>query len=212
MSEGRIDTGTSIYQIKATLIGVRPPIWRRLRVPGDTTLHRLHRVLQIVMGWWDYHLYRFDVGRAHYGIPDPEWDPELGIVVRSARTATLEHVVPQERAVFRYEYDFGDSWEMRLLVERILPPQEGERYPACLGGERAGPHEDSGGVHGHAHVVKVLRDPTDPEHEEMRVWAGPDYDPERFDLVKANAKLARFRSFSSSRGRLSTISQPMGSQ
>jgi len=156
-------------------------------------------MLQIVMGWWDYHLYRFDIGRSHYGIPDPEWDPEIGIRVRDARIARLGDAVPNERAVFRYKYDFGDSWEMRLAVEQMLPPQEGERCAACLGGERAGPHEDSGGVIGHAHVVKVLRDPADPEHEEMRAWAGPDYDPERFDLAKANAKLARFRASSMSR-------------
>ena len=156
-------------------------------------------MLQIVMGWWDYHLYRFDIGRAHYGVPDPEWDVEIAIEVRSARIARLRHVVPNERAVFRYKYDFGDSWEMRLVVEQILPPQPGERYPVCLGGERVGPHEDSGGVPGHAHVVKVLRYPTDPEHEEMRTWVGPDYDPERFDLDGANAKLARFRGSSAGR-------------
>jgi hypothetical protein len=156
-------------------------------------------MLQIVMGWWDYHLYQFDIGRAHYGVRDPEWDPEIGIEVRSARIARLGRVVPREHTVFWYKYDFGDSWEMRLVVERILPPQQGERYPVCLGGERAGPHEDSGGILGHARVVKVLRDPTHPEHEEMQTWAGPDYDPERFDLARANAKLARFGASSAGR-------------
>jgi len=196
MSRDLIDTIVSVYQIKATLIGVRPPIWRRLRVPSDTTLHRLHRMLQIVMGWWDYHLYRFDIGSAHYGILDPEWDVEIGIEVRNARIVRLGHVMPHQRTVFRYTYDFGDSWQMRLVVERILPPQEGKRYPVCLGGDRAGPREDSGGVPGHAHVVKVLRDSTHPEHKEMRTWVGPDYDPELFDLARANAKLVRFRASS----------------
>ena len=209
MSRNPVDTGVSVYQIKATLIGVRPPIWRRLRIPDDTTLHRLHRMLQIVMGWWDYHLYRFDIGRIHYGIPDPEWDVEIGIEVRNARAARIGHVVSNERTVFRYKYDFGDSWEMRLIVERILPPQEGERYPVCLGGERAGPHEDSGGVPGHAHVVRVLRDPTHPEHEEMRTWVGPDYDPGRFNLAKANAKLARFRAASAGRHLQLKSTQPI---
>jgi pRiA4b ORF-3-like protein len=203
-------TDVSVYQIKATLIGFRPPIWRRLRVTGDTTLHRLHRMLQIVMGWWDYHLYQFDIGRAHYGIRDPEWDPEIGIEVRSARIARLGRVVPSERTVFWYKYDFGDGWEIRLVVERILPPQQGERYPVCLGGERAGPHEDSGGIPGHAQVVKVLRDPTHPEHEEMRTWAGPDYEPERFDLAGANTKLARFRASSVGRRSQPKTPQPTG--
>jgi hypothetical protein len=210
MSWNPVDAGVSVYQIKATLIGVRPPIWRRLRIPDDTTLHRLHRMLQVVMGWWDYHLYRFDIGRAHYGVPDPDWDVEIGIEVRNARVARLGHVVSNERTVFRYKYDFGDSWEIRLVVERILPPQEGERYPVCLGGGRAGPYEDSGGVPGHAHVVRVLRDPTHPEHEEMRTWVGPDYDPERFDLAKANAKLARFRASFAGRHMQPKPTQPTG--
>ena len=38
-----------IYQIKVTLRGSRPPIWRRIQVPGDITLAELHDILQAVM-------------------------------------------------------------------------------------------------------------------------------------------------------------------
>ena len=45
-----------IYQVKVTLEGIRPPIWRRILVTSDTTLGKLHSILQVVMGWDDYHL------------------------------------------------------------------------------------------------------------------------------------------------------------
>jgi hypothetical protein len=47
----------AVYQFKVTLCGLHPPIWRRIQVWEDATLAQLHRVLQMVMGWEDYHLY-----------------------------------------------------------------------------------------------------------------------------------------------------------
>jgi len=39
-----------VYQIKVTLKGIKPPVWRRIQVAGETTLAQLHRILQRVMG------------------------------------------------------------------------------------------------------------------------------------------------------------------
>lgn len=63
----------SSYQLKITLRGSRPPIWRRFVVPDTITLPELHEVIQIVMGWTDSHLHEFVVGRVSYGVPDPEF-------------------------------------------------------------------------------------------------------------------------------------------
>jgi hypothetical protein len=63
-----------IYQLKVTLDGIKPPIWRRIQVRGDISLFKLHNIIQAVMGWEDYHLHRFMVGADHYTIPSPE-DP-----------------------------------------------------------------------------------------------------------------------------------------
>jgi len=43
--------GMEIYQFKVTLIGVTPPVWRRVHVSGEFSLAQLHRALQVVMGW-----------------------------------------------------------------------------------------------------------------------------------------------------------------
>ena len=58
-----------VYQIKVTLKGSRPPIWRRIQVISDTTLAQLHRLLQCVMGWEDAHLSQFVVSGIRYGDP-----------------------------------------------------------------------------------------------------------------------------------------------
>lgn len=63
-----------LYQLKVTLHDVHPPIWRRLQVWDDTTLPQLHRILQVVMGWEDYHLHEFHIGRRVYAVPDPDND------------------------------------------------------------------------------------------------------------------------------------------
>ena len=93
-----------------------------------------------------------------------------------------------------YEYDFGDSWEHELLVEKILPLDEAKRYPVCLTGKRACPPEDCGGIWGYVSFLEVIHDPEHPEHEEMLEWVGGACDPEAFDLDEVNVELQRLTS------------------
>ena len=59
------------YQLKITLDGIAPPIWRRVLVPRRTTLRRMHGVIQKSMGWANSHLHMFmDDGRI-FARPDP---------------------------------------------------------------------------------------------------------------------------------------------
>lgn len=188
MSAKKRTITSDIYQIKVTLKHSQPPIWRRIQVPADVSLARLHRILQAVMGWEDYHLHQFIVDGEYYGEPHPDyevWGPEM----RDERRFTLEQLVPEEGLKFRYEYDFGDGWEHELLVEKILPAEPGASYPRCIKGKRACPPEDVGGVWGYADFVEVIRDPDHPEHEEWLEWVGGEFDPEAFDLEEVNAGL-----------------------
>ena len=94
------DKNAEIYQFKVTLIGITTPIWRRIFVPGDCTLAQFHRVLQVVMGWENYHLYMFRIGGKTYGPPDPDGDGELGLDRRETDTSSLgiaergDHLAP----------------------------------------------------------------------------------------------------------------------
>jgi len=176
-----------VYQLKVTLKGSKPPIWRRMQITSETTLVQLHRILQCVMGWEGSHLYQFVIGGVAYGDPGMvgEWD------IEDARTVILEALVRGEKFKFLYEYDFGDSWEHELLVEKLLPLDEGKRYPVCLTGKRACPPEDCGGVWGYASFLEALHDPEHPEHEEMLEWIGGEFDPEVFNLDEVNVELQR---------------------
>jgi hypothetical protein len=88
-----------------------------------------------------------------------------------------------------YEYDFGDSWEHVIKVEKILPAMPGVRIPLCLAGKRACPPEDCGGAWGYEHLLEVLRDPAHEEHNEMLEWLGGEFDPEAFDIDATNVEL-----------------------
>ena len=188
MAASRQPKRQSIYQLKVTLKGIRPAIWRRLQVPGDMTLHRLHLILQVVVGWSNSHLYRFDINGAHFGEPDPEY-AGYGVQMKDAKRAKLSRVAPSEKARFTYEYDFGDSWIHEIRVERISPAESGEQYPVCLAGKRACPPEDCGGIGGYGGLLEAIEDPTHEEHEEMMEWLGGYFDPEQFDVEETNRTL-----------------------
>jgi hypothetical protein len=178
---------TQIYQIKVTLDDTHPPIWRRILVPSNTTLLKLHDILQIVMGWEDYHLHMFTIEGLIYGDPaDDEYD-DLGTV--NEANVKLSQVIHHEGQRFSYEYDFGDSWDHTLLVEKILSPTKGVRYPLCLKGKRACPPEDVGGVWGYEQFLEAIHDPGHDEHEEYLTWVGGEFDPEAFELEDVNSRL-----------------------
>lgn len=176
-----------VYQLKITLDDVRPPIWRRLLVGEDTSLFNLHEIIQVAMGWQDYHLHMFTVDGQIYG--DPE-DDEFGD--RGTKNETryrLNKLDLGEKDKFKYEYDFGDGWGHTILVEKILPAEKGERYPVCLTGKRACPPEDVGGVWGYENFLEAIANPEHKEHDEYLEWSGGAFDPDAFDLEQINQRL-----------------------
>ena len=178
----------AVYQVKVTLRGAKPPIWRRLRLPAATTLAQLHQVIQVAFGWEDAHLHAFEVGGRRYSRPDFElWDEAA-----DEGKARLRDLAARPGTRLRYTYDFGDSWEHDVLVENILP-SDGVPHAVCLTGRRAGPPEDCGGVWGYAELCDILADPDHPDHAERVDWLGHPHDPAAFDKDAVNASLARIR-------------------
>jgi hypothetical protein len=180
-----------VYQLKVTLDGIKPPIWRRIQVRGDLSLFNLHKIIQVAMGWEDSHLHQFMVGKDYYAIPSPEdpWPMET----KNEKRAKLFQVAPVEKARFIYEYDLGDSWYHVILVEKILHPDGEQEHPVCLAGKRSRPPEDCGGISGYYEFLVAIRDPKHPDHEDMLTWAGGDFDPGRFDIEEINRLLDKIK-------------------
>jgi hypothetical protein len=186
MSKQKRNPETAIYQLKVSLKGAKPPIWRRIQVYSNTRLSKLHSFIQATMGWEDYHLHGFRADDVNYGIPDPDFGDEDII---DEGTVTLDQVLTQPKQKMMYDYDFGDDWQHDILLEKILPLKPDGNYPRCVTGKRACPPEDCGGIWGYYEFLEAIRDPDHPEHEDMLEWAGGDFDPEAFDRDEVNDSL-----------------------
>jgi hypothetical protein len=196
MATKRINTAQDIYGIKVTLLGTKPPIWRRLLVPASMTLAKLHDVLQTAMGWHDCHMHEFRAGERHFGRPDPE-DISMGMQVENERNIRLSSVLRRPGAKLIYTYDFGDNWEHAIVLEKLLPLLPDMTSPICIDGSLACPPDDCGGIPGFYELLDALADPNHEQHQEMRDWIGGDFDPQAFSVEEVNRKLAPKRRRSS---------------
>jgi hypothetical protein len=187
-SVGGQAVGSGVHRLKVTLRGSKPPIWRRLEVPSEITLERLHRVVQVGFGWYGGHLWVFETPAGEYGQPDAE----LGHA--DAAAVTLDDVALGVGDQIRYVYDFGDDWRHDILVEEVAAAQPGVAYPRCTAGRRARPPEDCGGMWAYQDLLEILADPGHPEHAEalnaLGVASAEAFDPARFDRDVVNAQLS----------------------
>lgn len=174
-----------VYQLHVSLEDAEPAIWRRVLVGADIPLDWMHRLLQVVMGWTNSHLHRFEAGGVVYG-EDADGPGRHG--PRESRTR-LHEVLRAEGDRLTYEYDFGDGWRHQVLLEKIVELPSDVELPHVLAGERACPPEDSGGVFGYAWLLETVRDPSHPDHAANLEWLGEDFDPEAFDADAINARM-----------------------
>ena len=193
------DTPTRIrgFRVRLDLVGAKPPVWRRLELPGDLTLDRLHKVIQAAMGWLDGHLHRFRTGgdpRSPYFVtPFDVEEGEDGVLEDGVR---LDQVLTGAGDRLWYQYDFGDDWDHALAVEAVLdqPPTEAR----CTGGRMACPPEDCGGIWGYTELAAWVRGGCDPssvpppfeDAGHARDWLPLDWHPDLFDVDEANTALA----------------------
>jgi hypothetical protein len=171
------------FDLSVSLREIEPSIWRALQVPAELSFAELHQVLQIAFGWKDSHLHDFHIGDIRFGMADVE--DELFCVDEHAAPLGA---VARVGSTFVYLYDFGDGWEHDITVERV--GEGGDEAIRCTDGARACPPEDCGGSPGYAHLLEVLANPKDEEHADMKRWVGRSFDPEKFDAVAVNKKLA----------------------
>lgn len=175
-----------VYQFLVTLLGIDPPIWRRIQVPEKYSFWDLHVAIQDSMGWMDYHLHAFRFStrqsrpRWEIGIPDDEGFDS--VTTRPGWEVPIADHFQRPGTDCTYEYDFGDGWLHDVLLEGVLLAEKGYRYPRCVAGARACPPEDCGGVPGYYRLLQVMSDPSDDEYEDMLTWLDKKYEPEEFAL------------------------------
>lgn len=175
-----------------TLVGVKPKLWRRVIVRADRTLAQLHTIVQLAMGWSDDHLHVFTAhdGETFSDRREQEADGFEDDQDGDEGKVRVSEVLPHDRAVLRYTYDFGDSWEHTIKRVKVAEDHPGPE-PFLVQGARACPPEDSGGVHGYADLLDAVADPSHPEHEEQLEWLGDPFDPEHFDEAAVRKDLSK---------------------
>lgn len=181
-----------VYQFRISLREIEPEIWRRIQVPAKYNFWDLHVAVQDAMGWLDTHLHAFLVrpisGRKllQIGIPDDEFGGDK--ILPGWEFPLIDHFIEPGQSA-KYDYDFGDGWEHEVLLEAVLLEEKDAIYPRCIGGARACPPEDCGGVPGYYNLLEIMRDPSHPEYRDHIAWLSGDdendhpYDPEAFDPV-----------------------------
>lgn len=182
-----------------------PPIWRTLDLRSSMPLGRVHDVVQAAFGWEDAHLHRFTDTDPYQRLRPVDgevvlplqWLPAEMVEEpedRAEEELDLGTLLAQGAGTAFYEYDFGDSWLLRMQLLETRPAPAAGPGASVVDGARRGPLEDSGGLAGYEELLEVL---ADPEHAESREWVaemtGTDapYDPEEFDTEEASRKVAQ---------------------
>lgn len=113
--------------------------------------------------------------------------------VRDERKVRLDEIFREPKQRMVYDYDFSDGWEHAIVLAKKVPCDPKTRYPISLGGARACPPEDCGGVPGYENLLLAMRDPEHPERKELLKWLGDEFDAEEFELEEVNLGLRSIR-------------------
>ena len=185
-------TDVHILQLKVSLLGSKPLIWRRLLVPSGATFATLSDIIQDSFGWYGGHLHQFwtkgAYGRDSRAIVNKniEGFEEADETAADESKTRVNDLLSKVGDTVTYEYDFGDGWLHSVVLENIVEKETGTEYPRCVDGKNACPPEDCGGLGGYAHLLEVLKNPKHPEHQDMRDWLeleeGEKFDPTHFEL------------------------------
>jgi hypothetical protein len=119
-------TAITIARLKITLDAVKPAVQRRVEVPTTIRLDRLHLVFQAAMGWTDSHLYEIRGHDVGWGVVGPDWGDGP---IDAARARLIDLIKDTGANTFKYLYDFGDSWEHTMKIERVIDATPGLPYP-----------------------------------------------------------------------------------
>jgi hypothetical protein len=182
-------SAATIARLKITLDHVKPVVLRRVEVPFDIRLDRLHSTIQAAMGWTNSHLYEIRAGGVGWSTPypDADWAGDF-IDARKARLGDILEDIGTK--TLKYLYDFGDGWEHTIKVERLTDPEPGIRYPRLTEAKGHCPPEDVGGPWGYGEFLEAIADPGHERHRELTEWFAGDFNPHVVDVDRLSEDVA----------------------
>ncbi|HMF31585.1 MAG TPA: plasmid pRiA4b ORF-3 family protein, partial [Candidatus Lokiarchaeia archaeon] len=131
-----------VFQLKVTLKGFKPPVWRRIQILDTATFASLHDVIQQEFDWENEHLHDFTIRfpgakrwteiRIEGLTPDGDLPDSLSGGEYREDEVRLWEYLSLERPKATYTYDFGADWEHAILLEQVFPPDPSTEYPCCI--------------------------------------------------------------------------------
>ena len=173
-----------MYQLKITINGINPPIWRRILVSENITLNKLHHIIQESFGWTNSNLYFFGDMKSMIGDPGRIEVKEI----QSDRLVKIRNVLNPKNPILSYTYDVLMEWVHTILLEQVHTSMKTQRK--CIGGERQCPPDDINGITGFNYVLETMKHPGTTEYKELIESIGGKFDPEFIDIRKINSRLA----------------------
>jgi len=180
----------AIYQLRIDLVGAKPPIWRRILISSEDNLYDLHCAIQNAMGWLNGHLHTFYKGSDYYGMILEEDDFMDFAETKDETKFRIKEVLSMEGDTLDYTYDFGDNWDHKIKLEKIITEKVEGQLPRCIKGKNTCPPEDVGGLWGYYDMLEALQDKEHPEYQHYMEWLGDDWDPTYLDLDDINEDMA----------------------
>jgi hypothetical protein len=182
----------NVLQLKINLMGARPSIYRTIYLSNKCNFLELHTAIQDAMGWTGYHLSAFRKGRDteisfQYSKKGPGDYVNFGYPLTTKISEFLQK--PKDRIV--YEYDFGDSWEHEIIVQKVIEEIELEHLPYCIKGKGNCPPEDCGGIWEYSNLLEIAKNPGSAEYKEyetdygynMEVFINTEFTKDEMDQV-----------------------------
>ena len=180
---------TKIYELKITLSGIKPSIYRTIQIEENRTFFELHVAIQIAFGWENSHMHIFEIGDDRIGMSEfDEFEDDHTIEEKTIRLFQTEL---NEKDKFEYIYDFGDHWLHEIQLTKILEPKK-TFYPKCIKGAMNRPPEDCGGICGFEDFKEIMGNRKHPKFKEMKTWYGGMYDEELFLKYQINEDFNNF--------------------
>ena len=174
------------YHLYIELNEIKPKIWRRIKLDPNIYLDDFHRIVQTTMGWTNSHLHVFNDGDQQYAPAEFEVDNAI-----DSREFRLFDILTEDNPALYYEYDFGDGWEHKIILDEVKILDKPYGKPVCIDGARQCPPEDVGGVHGYYELLEAMKEPSSFDYKDFVRWLGKPFDPDQFDADKISKLLKR---------------------